>query len=106
MHKTEKCYSEHPELHPEGWKLKPGYVSLLKQKEQGDKKTYNLNEHDMNLIHFLLAMFQSSNTENVMIFKAITEISNTTLEQLQNLWVMDSGTTDHMHMDQAKFDSY
>ena len=81
MHKTEKCYSEHPELRPEGWKPKPGYVSLLKQKEQGDKRTYNLNEHGMNLMHFPLAMLQSSNTEDVMTFKAITEIPDKTLEQ-------------------------
>lgn len=90
--------------------IRKGFTKLEKKTPKGskedkksdsDKKTFNLNEHGLNSM-----MLSSTNPRHYANFKAVTNISSSTVDLLRNAWVMNSGTTDHMNANRTTFKNY
>lgn len=52
------------------------------------------------------ATYENRNPEHRANFKAITDIPSSAVDTLKSVWVVDSGTTDHMNSNQTSFKTY
>lgn len=105
-HLDDNCYHKYPEKAPPGWKRKSPKGSKEEKSSTADKPLLDLNEYGFNFMSLSYATYENRNPEHQANFKAITDIPSSAVDTLKIVWVIDSGTTDHMNSNQTSFKTY
>lgn len=74
---------------------------MEEKKSDGNKQTFDFNEHGLNFMTLSSAIPRHDANPRV-----VTNGPSSAADLLRSVWVMDSGTTDHMSANPTTFKSY
>ncbi len=105
-HLDDNWYHKYPEKTLSAWKQKSFKGSKKEKNSTVDKSSFDLNEHGLNFMSPSYSTYENGNLEHHVNYKVITDILSSAVDTLKSVWVIDSGTTDHMNSNQTSFKTY